>query len=222
MAGEYARGNLELFEDFLKDNEKDLEETVVDSALQDITPKHGGWWRQTLPGGDADAMLIAGEVAWEVDEGNPLIFETRLVVSVTTDFNVSVGFTDDNAETNAIIFTDEASSLAAECEDGFGFMIEGDQSLTWQAVAVDSNTLETQQGLTLGAALVATTIQTLRLEANPNDSGTVLYFIDGELVATKTGWFDSSIVFAPGLSTDDRGVSSNVDFDYIYASAPRS
>ncbi|KKL94662.1 hypothetical protein LCGC14_1862430 [marine sediment metagenome] len=221
MSGEYPRGFVELFEDFTRDNVTSLNQGSSGGS-QDITDKHGGWFGLTTASGATDYAWISGELSWEVDEGHPLIFETRLAVSSTTDFNVSVGFTDDTAEANAIIFTDEAGALVSECADGFAFMVEGDQDLTWQAVAVDTNVDETQVALTLGADIVASTIQTLRMEANPNNSGTVKYFIDGELVSTQTGWFDSGIVFAPGLSSDDRGTSSNVDYDYLYVSAPRS
>lgn len=223
MSGEFPLGMCELWEDFLKDNVTNLVETAVDSGTQDITDKHGGWWRQTLPAGELDALSIAGERAWEVDEGHPLIFETRLVVSAVTDFCVCVGFGDDvDSDSLAILFEDEAGSLSSNAADGFAFMVEGDQDATWQAVAVDTDVDETQVALTDGADVAAATVQTLRLEANPNDSGTVKYFIDGELVKTKTSWFDSSIVYCPILSSDDRGTSATVDYDYLYVSAPRS
>lgn len=223
MSGEYPRGMLELWEDFLTDNVTNLVETAVDSGVQDILDKHGGWWRQTLPAGEADALSIAGERAWEVDEGHPLIFETRLVVSAVTDFCVCVGFGDDvDSDSLAILFEDEAGTLASNAADGFAFMVEGDQDATWQAVAVDTDVDETQVALTNGADVAAAIVQTLRLEANPNDSGTVKYFIDGELVSTQTGWFDSSIIYCPILSSDDRGTAATVDYDYLYVSAPRS
>lgn len=223
MSGEYPRGMLELWEDFLTDNVTNLVETAVDSGTQDILDKHGGWWRQTLPAGEADALSIAGERAWEVDEGHPLIFETRLVVSAVTDFCVCVGFGDDvDSDSLAILIQDEAGSLTSNAADGFAFMVEGDQDATWQAVAVDTDVDETQVALTNGADVAAAIVQTLRLEANPNDSGTVKYFIDGELVSTQTGWFDSSIIYCPILSSDDRGTAATVDYDYLYVSAPRS
>lgn len=224
MSGEYPRGMLELWEDFLRDNTGlDLIETAVDSGVQDILDKHGGWWRQTLPAGDADALSIAGERAWEVDEGHPLIFETRLVVSVVTDFCVCVGFGDDvDSDSLAILIQDEAGSITSNAADGFAFMVEGDQDATWQAVGVDTDVDNTQVALTNGADVAAATVQTLRLEANPNDSGTVKYFIDGELVSTQTSWFDSSIIYCPILSSDDRGTAATVDYDYLYVSAPRS
>jgi len=156
MAGEYPRGMLELWEDFLTDNVTDLVETAVDSGVQDILDKHGGWWRQTLPAGEADALSIAGERAWEVDEGHPLIFETRLVVSAVTDFCVCVGFGDDvDSDSLAILIQDEAGSLTSNAADGFAFMVEGDQDATWQAVGVDTDVDNTQVALTNGADVAA-------------------------------------------------------------------
>lgn len=221
MSGEYPRGILELWEDFLTDNVTDLNETVADAGAQDITNKHGGWWRQTTID-ETDAVMLAGERAWEVDEGHPLIFETRLVTDDSSVSSISVGFGDDPNQTAAILFEDEAGTLASECADGFAFMLEGPQDETWQAVAVDTDVDETQVALTNGADAADDVVQTLRLEANPNDSGTVKYFIDGELVKTKTSWFDSAIVFCPVLSCDFRTSAINVDYDYLYVSSARS
>lgn len=227
MSGEYPRGKVELFEDFLLDNGDNasgyggMTETVVDQGAQDITNKHGGWWRQTTIA-DTDAALIAGERCWEVDEGHPLIFETRLVVDDASSAVISVGMHDNVAASGAILWEDEAGTLESTPTDGFGFMLEGGQDETWQAVAVDSDVDETQVALTKGADCADAVVQTLRMEANPNDSGTVKYFIDGELVSTQTGWFDSGIVFCPGLSCDYRTGAINVDYDYLYVMAPRS
>lgn len=227
MSGEYPRGKVEFFEDFLLDNGDGtssyggMTETIVDACTQDLTDKHGGWWRQTTSD-DTDAALLASERCWEVDEGHPLIFETRLVVDDASSAVIAVGFHDNVAASGAILWEDEGGTLESAPTDGFGFMVEGGQDETWQAVATDSDTDKTQVALTLGADCADAVVQTLRMEANPNDSGTVKYFIDGELVSTRTAWFDSGIVFNVGLSCDWRTGAINVDYDYIYVMAPRS
>ena len=59
-----GHGELVFWEDFLRDNVTPLVETNVDGSTQDITDKHGGWWRQVMAGGDADACLLAAERAF--------------------------------------------------------------------------------------------------------------------------------------------------------------
>jgi hypothetical protein len=219
MSGEYPRGMLELYEDFLHDNGS-LTEVVASSATQDVHEKHGGWWEQNLAGDGGDACLLGGERAFEVDEGHPLIFETRLYVSDVSVASVFVGMSDSNAD--SVVYEDEDGTLESVATDVFGFMLEGEQDETWQAVATDTDVDKTQDAMTLSADAADNVIQTLRLEANPNDSGTAKYFIDGELVKTKTSWFDSGIVFCPVLSSDDRDSAYNVYYDYLYCAAPRS
>lgn len=223
MSGEYPRGTLELFEDFLGDNASNLTENVAGSTTQDVDAIHGGWWKQILAGDGGDACSIAGEVAFEVDEGHPLIFETRLYTSDADMSSIYVGMSDENSD--AVVIEDEDGELNTVATDAFGFLLEGEQTTdpvqAWQAVAVDTNVDKTQDVIS-GCTVANDVIHTLRLEANPNDSGTVKYFIDGELLKTKTAWFDSGTVFCPVLSSDDRDAAYNVYYDYLYCSAPRS
>ena len=223
MASDTPRGKIELFEDFVVDNgsgSSGLTETAS-TASMDVLSKHGGWMRLTTTTGDGGYAILTGERVFEVDEGHPLILEVRLQCNLVANAALFVGFTDATGDTGAAIM-DEDGTLTATATDAFGFMLEGEQDTTWQAVAVDSDALETQVALTEGADAANSTIQTLRLEANPNDSGTVKYFIDGKLVSTQTGWFDSSIVYCPVVGTDERATATLTDVDYIYAMAPRS
>lgn len=224
MATNTPRGIMELFEDFLVDNVTNLTETVASSATQDVHEKHGGWLEQNLAGDDADNCIIAGERAWEVDEGHPLIFETRLYTDDADVSSIFAGFSDATTE-SAMVFEDEDGTLLSTCTDGFGFMLEGEQTTdpvqAWQAVAVDTDVDKTQAVIP-SSTVADSTIMTIRLEANPNDSGTCKYFINGKLELTKTSWFDSSIVFCPILASDDRATAYNVYYDYLYVSAPRS
>ena len=221
MSGEFPRGMCVLFEDFLWDNVTNLTETALSSASQDVTSKHGGWNVQTLAGDDGDCLIIAGEVAWEVDEGHPLIFEVRQYVTDADKASIFAGMTDANTE-SAMIYEDEDGTILSTATDVFGFMLEGEQDTTWQAVATDTDVDKTQDTLDNGADAADSVVQTLRLEANPNDSGTVHYVIDGELVETQTSWFDSSIVYCPAYASDDRATAYYAYLDYMYCSAPRS
>jgi hypothetical protein len=108
-------------------------------------------------------------------------------------------------------------------------MMEGEQDMTWQTVGVQSDNDNAQVALTQFADLAATTTQTLRMEANPNDSGTVIYTIRGGAGGTnqnaqvvQTSQFGSGILYAPMLCSNSRNTAYEVDFDYLYVAAPRS
>jgi len=220
MASDTPMGNVYIWDDFTKDNVTPSVETVASSATQDVISRHGGWWQQVMAGDDADAACLAGELAWEVDEGFPLIFETRSRVTVAASASVFVGMSD--ANTDSVVIEDEGGTLNTVATDAYGFLLEGEQDVTWQAMGVQNDTDNTQLALTSATDAANNTTQTLRMEANPNTSGTVLYFIDGALVSTRTSWFRSSIVNTWVLSCDDRNTAYNSEYDYVYVSAPRS
>lgn len=226
-------GSVTLWEDFLRDNVTNLTETVGSAAVQDVISRHGGWWRQSMDGNDADDALTAAEVAWEVDEGQPLTFETRVQLDIVTGASVFQGMSDANTEgSGASPYAAESGTHAAVATDAFGFLLDesasGTMDLTWQAVGVQNTTRNTEDPLTDAADLAAGVIQVLRMVATTADDGTVRYYIGtaneyggGKLVETKTSWFRSEIVYCPILATEDRAVDCDLDTDYIYVSAPR-
>ena len=230
----YPSAFVTLWEDFVTDNVTDWRETSDAGTTQDIADVHGGWWRFANDGGDTDDFLLAAEVVWEVDEGGTLIFETRVQASAITGIGIWAGMSDANTETSGVNpIEDEAGTLATAATDAFGFILDestaGTQDTTWQAVGVQNGTDNSQISLTASAAIVASTPQVLRMEANTNDSGTVRYFVGtaeqmggGVLATTRTSDFRSSIVYCPIIGSDDRAVVTNVDFDYIFVSAPRT
>ena len=221
MATDTPLGLLELFSDFLDDNAT-LTETVASSATQDVMTLHGGWIRQTLAGDDGDATLIAGERAFEIDEGGTTSFEVRLKTSDSSKSGIFVGFTDNNAESGGVVYENEDGTINSVATDLVGFLLEGEQDETWNGVGTQNDTNNTAQALTGSTDAADATIQTLRMELNANDSGTARYYVDGALESTKTSWFRSSIVYAPCVSSDDRGTAYTTDIDYIYTSSGRS
>lgn len=230
----YPSAFVTLWEDFTRDNVTNLVETVGSSAVQNIADVHGGWWRQVLDGGDADDLLIAAEVVWEVDEGGALVFETRHQSDVVTSQGLFAGMSDANTESNGINpISGEDGTDVTTATDAFGFLNDesagGTQDTTWEAVGVQNNTDNTSVSLSLASDMVAATPQVLRMEANVNDSGTVRYYIGtaeqmsgGRTVSTRTAWFRSGIQYCPVLGADDRGTATNVDWDYMFVSAPRT
>ncbi len=215
-------GMIEFWEDFVRDNVTDLNETVADAATQDLLNKHGGWWRMVLAGDDADAVLLAGERMFEVDEGHPLIFEAGVRSSTGNTTTAFLGFTDNPVESGAVIIEYENGAINSFATDAVGFLIEGEADLTWQAAGVQGDQDNSLVALTEGADFAADTTQYLRMELTPDDSGTVLFHIDGALVSEQTSFFSSEVLYCPAISTDDRASAFNFDIDFIYASAPRS
>ncbi len=226
MAIGTGKGEVEFFEDFERNNVTDLNEVVVDSATQDITPRHGGWWRQVLAGDNADAVFLGAERAWETDEGpGDLVFEWR---GYSTDADVSsvfVGLSDDQAQSGAVVIEDEDGTLNTVATDAVGFLLEGERVLNplkWQAVGVQNNVDNPQVTLTSGPAASDSGVQTLRMLLSEHNSGNVKFYIGGDLVSSQNSFHDSSIVYVPVISSDDRGTAYNFDTDYFYTSAPRS
>lgn len=229
-----------LWEDFLLDNVSETGalsnwlETSAGGGSQDIANVHGGVWRMTIGGDDGDDVLLAGEVVWEVDEGQPLEFETRVKMNAITGIGIYAGMSDANTEASGVNpIADEGGTLTTNATDAVGFMLDesaaGTQETTWQAVGVQNDTDNTQDALDDGADVVADTWQVLRMELTRASSGTARYYIGkadeyggGKLVATKTSWYRSSIAMCPIIGADDRAVATNVDWDYIFVQAPRT
>ena len=135
-------GIITLWADFLLDNVSEsgalsnwLETT--DNASQNITNKHGGWWRHTIATGETDDLLFAGEVAWEVDEGFPLIFQTRLVSSDVSKSAIFVGFHEANTVGSSVlpIHNENASQTVTSGADTIGFFLDCYHDESWTAVA---------------------------------------------------------------------------------------
>lgn len=236
MSEGYPGTWLTLWEDFTKDNVTNLRETVGSSATQDVITTHGGWWRQENDGGDADDCFLAAEVSWEVDEGFPLTFETRHQMSSISSgaAGIFAGMSDANTESSGILpYDTEGGSTTTTAADCFGFLADesgaGTFDATWSAVGTKNTSGNTEDELDTAPDIVASTPQVLRMIATPDGSGTVRYYIGtsnqyggGQLVATKTSWFRSGIVFCPVLGSMDRAVNQDTDWDYIYVTAPRS
>jgi len=219
-----------LWEDFTRDNVTDLVDTAANSGTQDMISKHGGWWRHTVSTGETDDVLLSAELAWEADEGFPVVFETRLVTSDSSTSALGVYMTDANTEANAVLpYENEDGTVASLATDLSGFLLEGQQDETWNAVGVQNDTDNTAVALTLGDDAADAVVQVLRMELNPNSSGTALYYIGvgtetggGKLVSTQTSWFRSSIVLVPMVGVNGRATAVTVDYDYLYVTAGRS
>ena len=221
-----------LWEDFLLDNVSETGalsnwlETATSSGAGTIRDLHGGWWRMTVGANDDDAFTLGAELVWEVDEGFPLVWETRVQVTDVSDNSSFLGMGDANNDTQP--FENQSGTQETDMTDGFGFLIEGAEDETWDAVGVQNGTLNTAVPQTNGADAADGVIQVLRMEANPNDSGTVQYFVGGAdamgggiATSIQTNWFRSGILYTPLAAIDARNAANDTDMDYIFVQAPR-
>ena len=232
MTQQYGTPNtfVTMWEDFLRDVPSTfLQETAANSGSQDLsTTSHGGWWTQTVSTGETDDVLAATEISWEVDEGFPLILETRIRSSDVSASGIFFGLTDARTEGIAVLpYEEEDGTGAVLAADLVGFLLE--ESVNWDAVGIQNTAANTSVSLSAAADSVDTGIQILRLELNPNSSGTAQYFVGsanemggGVLASTQTAWFRSGIEYCLMLGVNGRGAALTVDYDYIFVQAPRS
>lgn len=243
-------GIVTFWEDFLRDNVTNLVETAGGSAVQDINASsdNGGWWRMQLAGDEGDDLILAGEVVWEVDEGQPLTFETRVKPSTVSAQNIQAGMSDANTESSGVSAVDsDAGTLTATATDGVYFLADestgGTLDTVWSGVGISSGNLRTGAGTTAtqtnaalngSPAMVAGTTQVLRMILTAANSGSVRFHVGtanemggGTLYPTNstvrvaTDMFRSSVALCPFLGAEDRGVDTDIDFDYIFVQAPR-
>ena len=233
MTQQYGAPNtfVTFWEDFLRDNVSTnfLQETNANSGSQDIsTSKHGGWWTQTVSTGETDDVIAATEISWEIDEGFPLVMETRLQSSDVSASGIFVGMTDARTEGSAVLpYEEEDGTAAVLAADLIGFLLE--ENTVWDAVGIQNTAANTTVALSAATPSADSVIQVLRLEMSPNSSGTAKYHIGasgalggGELVTTQTSWFRSGIQYCMMIGVNGRGTALTVDYDYLFVQAPRS
>ena len=197
----------------------------VDANSTEITSLgiNGGASRLALGGDDADTGQFYGPLAFEPDESILCGMQVRFRSSVVATASLFVGWTDQNAASEVAIH-DENNTLVTNATDAMGILLEGENDGTWRTVGVQGNTDNVEAVSTNIADLVLATFTTVRVDVNPADSGTMKVIVDGVDLLTAnttntrqtgnnvtTSFFDSSVVYAPVVSADDRNTSYNLD-----------
>lgn len=180
---------------------------------------NGGASRLTLGGDDADTGQFHGPLAFEPDESILCGMQTRFRSSVVATASLYVGWTDQNSASEVPIH-DENNSLVTNATDAMGILLEGENDGTWRTIGVQGGTDNSEGPSTNIDDLVLATFTTVRVDVNPADSGTMRVIVDGVDLKTAvtentrqsgnnvtTSFFDSSIVYAPVVSADDRANS---------------
>lgn len=181
---------------------------------------NGSMGRITLAGDDADAVAVYGPLAFEPDECRVAMMQVRIRTSDHDVSSIFVGFSD--ALTDTVIIEDEDGTLNTVATDAFGILLEGEQDETWQTVGVQNGTDNSQTAIGAGTDDVTVADrgdsdwETIKIEGIADDSGTMRVYLEDvnnhlQLVATRTSFLRSSIVYCPVVSADDRGTAYTVD-----------
>jgi hypothetical protein len=183
---------------------------------------NGGAARITMAGDDADAVALYATVPLEADESGVMSMHTRIRISDVSVASLFVGWTD--VQTDTVVIEDEDGTLNTVATDACGVLFEGEQDLTPQTMGVQGDT-DNAQAVIGSAAADATPADfsdtdwvSIDVQLDPANSGTMRVYIDGALSATRTSFFDSSVVLYPVISVDDRGGAYTVDVAEITAS----
>ena len=223
-AGNTNRGFAEFFEDFTGYQTAidafAINNTVSGATASALATGEGGVGRIALAANNTDVGNFATPVIWRPDKGGPLVVEARVRTSDSDKSSIFFGLTDDLDDT--IIIEDEDGTLNTVPADAVGFLLEGEQDETWQAVSVKNNVDGAQTPLGHDA-FDAKDDRWQLLTLIVKESGGVKFYIDGSLQTEDfvDGLIRPNIRYCAVFGADGRGTAYNADLDYIYVCQPR-
>ena len=223
-AGNTTRGFAEFFEDFTgyqtSIDDYAINNTVSGATASAASDAEGGVGRIALGANEGDVGNFATPVIWRPDRGSPLIVEARVRTSDADKSSIFFGLTDDLDDT--VIIEDENGSLNTVPTDAVGFLLEGEQDETWQAVSVKNNVDGAQTPLG-DDAFDAKNNRWQLLTLIVNEKGDVKFYIDGSLQTEDfvEGLIRPNIRYCAAFGADARATAYNADLDYIYVCQPR-
>lgn len=189
---------------------------LVTGGTLTSTGVNGGGATLLTSTGEGDYAVMYGPLAFEPDECTVAMMQARLSISPIASVSTFIGFTD--AITDNVLIEDEEGTLESDPTDAFGILLEGEQDETYQTVGVQNGADATQ--VAIGAATNDVTVadqtdgnyHTVKIEGVSADSGTMRVFLSDvngnlQLVATRTAYFRSSIVYAPVVALDGRATA---------------
>lgn len=188
-------------------------ETNAAGGSQSVHDEHGGWKRHALTAAQTAACLTATGQVIRPDMGAPVTLEIYIRTSDADKSSIFFGLTDDKDEANAVIIEDEDGNLNTVPTDAAGFLLEGEQDLTWQAVGVKGGNDLPQVLLSEMDDAADGVVQVLGLQVWTD--GTVLFFDNRRQVLKVDKMLDPTKTYAVAWSSDGRGTAHNVDADYV-------
>ena len=180
---------------------------------------NGGGVDLVTASGASDHALVYGPLNFEPDECTVAMMQARLRIADVSVTSLFVGFT--NSITDTVVIEDEAGSLNTVPTDAFGILLEGPQDETYQTVGVQNNSDNAQVFIGAGTNDVTVADQTdnnfhtIKIEGVSAGSGTMRVYLSDvndnlQLVATRTAFFVSSIVYAPVVAVDGRSAVTTI------------
>ena len=200
--------------------------TVGTGGSHAILNQANGYLRQGLTTAATAGNMAATGLFFEPRSGGgPLILDTRVRTSDADSSSIFFGLTDAVTETNGVVIENEDGTLNTNPTDAFGFLLEGEQDETIQAIGVKGGVDHSLVALTDAEDFVNGEFRHLRLEVLSN--GTVRFLVDGANVHEEKDYFTLGTAAAPKayaavMSSDGRGTAYNVDWDYLYTCHPRA
>ncbi len=219
-----------VFDDFLGDviaDQWDLQEGT-DSATGSaaiLAGGIGGVLRITTgdagTGLAADMEQITQALQWQASNGN-LVMEVRAKLSAITVCYVFIGLTDLAASLEAPIESAaSADTITTNATDAVGFMFDTRMATdNWWLVGVKADTDATKQDM--GAAPVADTYATFRIEVDT--SGTATFYYNGTQVGTAmANALTAATDLTPSINVSKTATAASMtmDVDYVYVSMDR-
>lgn len=189
-------------------------------------PEGNGWLRAVVTADQDDDMMASwGRTLEPVSGGGPIEFSTKVRTSDADKSSIFMGLGDAETYANGIVIEDEDGALNTVPADAFGFLLEGEQDLTIQAVGVKAGADHPQVALTETEDFEDNVARQLKLEVVSN--GAVRFLVDTALVhETAAGYFTTGTKaapkqYAPIIAVSGRGTALNVDWDYLFKCHPR-
>lgn len=182
---------------------------------------NGGGAALVTSTGEGDYALVYGPLNFEPDECTVAMMQARLKIADVDKTSMFVGFTDSIADTVVIEYEDAGGTLNTVPTDAFGVLLEGEQDETYMTVGVQSDSDNSFVAIGAGTNDVLVADQTdgnyhtIKIEGVAADSGTMRVYLSDvndnlQLVATRTSFLDSSVVYAPVVAVDGRAAVTTI------------
>ena len=179
--------------------------------------------RLGIPAADDDASASATTATiWRPSDGDPLILEGRIRNNGPAAASVFFGLAQSNQL--GVVIEYEDGVLNSVAVDAVGFLLEGEQDLTWNRINVKANVDGALAPLGHDA-FDAQANRHQRLSLVINESGDVKFYIDGELQSEDfvDDLLRPNMYYCAILSTDGRAPAATnyTHLDEIYLCQPR-
>ena len=182
----------------------------------------GGGMELAVTAAQTAGITAYGNQWWRPDQ-SPYVFFGALLTIADADGGTnragapSIFFgANDAVRTNAVVVENEDGTLekATNIPNLCGILLEGEQSLTYQAVVSNKNALSPLKPL--GIADPARSGEKLWLGVRISDKGRAQFFVRGEEVLDEKDFANPEATYGIAIGIDGRGLATNVTVEKLY------